>query len=223
MPSSVSAVAGHRRSPGYADPPGYAPGAGTHYWPSRDVGHPPRASVVVIPGRGETPALFENVAFRLALDGYPVTLLGPGEESVSTLGELRIPDLPFVLMGSDTGALRALVLAGSPALRLDALVLLGLPLLYRPVDGEVPVEAPPRALPDIPILLVHGEDDEVSPLSLVRMTTRTAPRAHLEVVSGGHQVLDGPGHRCVAAQTLLFLEGLRADFESVSAAGGEDG
>jgi pimeloyl-ACP methyl ester carboxylesterase len=175
------------------------------------LAHPARASVVVIPGRGEheNAGRFENVAFRLALDGYEVTLLSPGEDTVSALGETRVPGVPLVVVGSDTGALRAIVLAGSPALRLDALVLYGLPLLYRPVAGQLPAGALPRTLPDLPTLLVHGRDDEVSPVSLVRMTTRTAPRARLEVVEGGHQVLDEPGRRCVAALTLLFLEGVR--------------
>jgi len=45
----------------------------------------------------------------------------------------------------------------------------------------------------------------------VRMATRTAPRARLEIVEGGHQVLDEPGRRSVAALTLLFLERVRAD------------
>jgi pimeloyl-ACP methyl ester carboxylesterase len=80
------------------------------------------------------------------------------------------------------------------------------------VAGQLPTEAPPHALPDLPILLIHGEDDDVSPLSMVRMTTRTAPRTHLEIVGGGHHVLDGPGRRCVAAQTLQFLEAVRADY-----------
>jgi hypothetical protein len=152
--------------------------------------------------------MFEDVAFRLALDGFEVTLLGSGESTNVAIGELRVPGVPLVVLGSDTGALRALVAAGSPALRPDALVLLGLPMLYRAVDGEIPVDPPPRVLPDLPILLVHGIDDYVSPLHFVQMATRTAPRAQLDVVPGGHQVLAGPGGRSVAARTLLFIETL---------------
>jgi pimeloyl-ACP methyl ester carboxylesterase len=175
-------------------------------WRSAEPTGQPRGSVVVLPGRGESAELFEQLAFRLSLDGYEVTYLGPGEDSTLALGECRVPGRPFALVGSDTGALRALTASGSPALRTDALVLLGLPLLYRPVAGEVPTEPPPRALPDLPILLVHGVDDEVSPLPVVRMTTRTAPRAHLVTVPGGHQVLSDPSWRAAAAHTIAFLE-----------------
>ncbi|MBL7521886.1 alpha/beta hydrolase [Frankia sp. CNm7] len=177
-------------------------------WPSAEAADKPRGSVVVLPGRGETADLFEPLAFRLALDGYKVTYLGPGEDSTLALGECRVPGRLFALVGSDTGALRALTAAGSPALRAAALVLLGLPLLYRPVGGEVPSEPPPRALPDLPILLVHGSDDEVSPLPVVRMTTRTAPRSHLVTVPAGHQVLAEPSWRATAAHTIAFLEAL---------------
>jgi alpha-beta hydrolase superfamily lysophospholipase len=152
--------------------------------------------------------MFEEVASRLALDGFEVTLLDSKESTDAAIGELRVPGVPLVVVGSDTGALRALVAAGSPALRPDALVLLGLPMLYRAVGGEMPIDPPPRALPDLPILLVHGADDYVSPLHLVQLATRTAPRAQLDVVPGGHHVLAGPGGRSVAARTLLFVEAL---------------
>jgi pimeloyl-ACP methyl ester carboxylesterase len=202
------------RTPGQAllAPSGHRerPGRDLRVWPSAEPAGEPRGSVVVLPGRGESAQLFEQLAFRLALDGYEVAYLGPGEDTTLALGERRVPGRPFALVGSDTGALRALTAAGSPALRADALVLLGLPLLYRPVAGEVPSEPPPRALPDLPILLVHGVDDEISPLPVVRMTTRTAPRAHLVTVLGGHQVLAGPSWRSAAAHTIAFLEMLAA-------------
>ncbi|EIV91176.1 alpha/beta hydrolase [Frankia sp. QA3] len=172
--------------------------------PRRDI----RATIAALPGRGEDPAIFDALADRLALDGYLLTVVPDGGNRVPALVEGRVPGAPFVLLGSDTGALAALAMVGSPAVRPDGLVLLGLPLLHLLVAG-LPVEEPsPRALPDLPILLLHGADDEVSPLPLVRMTTRTAPRAELDVVLGGHDVLTGPGRRCVAARTVLFLESL---------------
>ncbi|KJE24269.1 Alpha/beta hydrolase family [Frankia torreyi] len=167
-----------------------------------------RATIAALPGRGEDPAIFDALADRLALDGYLLTVVPDGGNRVSALVEGRVPGTPFVLLGSDTGALAALAMVGSPAVRPDGLVLLGLPLLHLPVAG-LPVEEPsPRALPDLPILLLHGADDEISPLPLVRMTTRTAPRAELDVVLGGHDVLTGSGRRSVAARTVLFLESL---------------
>ncbi len=173
---------------------------------------PGRGSVLILTGRGETAASFERLRLRLALDGYAITISPGSGDSVSTLAEARIPGAPFILLGSDIGGLRALTLAGSPALRPDGVALLGLPLLQRPITADGSADSPmypvPRALPDLPILLIHGVDDQVSPLSLTQMIIRTAPRAQLTVVPGQHDVITGPGYRTVAASTLMFLESL---------------
>lgn len=166
-----------------------------------------RTSVLILPGRGEGSASFDALTFRLALDGHAVTVAG-ADETVTSIGEARIPDRPFVLLGSDTGALRALSAAASPALRPDGLVLFGLPLLYRTSAGRPLDEPPPYALPELPIQLVHGADDEVSPLPLIRPAARVARRTELVVVGGGHQVVTGPGRHLAAASTLVFLETL---------------
>ncbi|WP_264763353.1 alpha/beta hydrolase [Frankia gtarii] len=195
--------------PSHPRPRGYVGGPGSRYWPSGDTTRRAGATVVLLPGRGESAEIFENLAFRLALDGYQVTFLDHGQDTVLALGEAREPDLPFVLLGSDSGALRALVGAASPAVRPDALILVDLPLLHRPVAGEHPGEPIPRSLPDLPILLLHGEDDPVTPFPLVRMATRTARRARLAALPGGRGVLSGSGRRAAGAHILLFLEGLR--------------
>lgn len=166
-----------------------------------------RTSVLVLPGRGENPASFDALAFRLALDGHAVTIAGE-DETATSIGEARLPDRPFVVLGSDTGALRALTAAASPALRPDGLVLFGLPLLYRASAGRPLDEPPPHALPNLPILLVHGSDDQVSPLSLIRPTAQVARRTDLAVVAGGHQVATGSGRHFATASTLVFLETL---------------
>ncbi|CAO5174934.1 Alpha/beta hydrolase family [Frankia sp. AiPs1] len=167
-----------------------------------------RSVVAILPGRGQDSDVFAALADRLALDGHQLTVVTDGANRIPAVVETRVPGVPFVLLGADTGALAALAMVGSPAVRPDGLVLLGLPSLHTPV-ASLPVAEPlPRALPDLPILLIHGAKDEVSPLSLVRMTTRTASRAELAVVSGGHDLLAGPGRRSVAARTLLFLESL---------------
>ncbi|WP_462187229.1 alpha/beta hydrolase [Frankia sp. CcWB2] len=168
-----------------------------------------RAVVAVLLGRGEQAGPFHLLADRLALDGYLVTVVPDGGRRVPAVAENRVPGVPFVLLGSDTGALAALAMAASPAVRPDGVILVGLPLLQVPVAGVAIEEPLPRALPDLPILLIHGAQDKVSPLPLIRMTTRTASRAELVVVPGGHDVLTGPGRRSVAARTLLFLESLR--------------
>ncbi|MCK9895871.1 alpha/beta hydrolase [Frankia sp. AgB32] len=169
-----------------------------------------RSVVAALPGRGEDLAAFAALGERLALDGHRLITITGGASRIPAIVETRVPGVPFVLLGSDTGALAAVAMTGSPAVRPDGLVLLGIPLLHVPVAG-LPLEDPsPRILPDLPILLMHGADDEVSPLPLVRMTTRTARQADLEVLPGGHDLLTGPGRRCVAARTLLFLEMLRS-------------
>jgi hypothetical protein len=215
MPSPSSTVGLRRRGHGYlggpvgpAGPAGPTAGVHTRYWPSEDRSRPPRASLALLPGRGESIEPFERLAFRLALDGYAVTYFAPGADTPAALGEIRLPGIPLVLLGSDTGALRALTAAGSPAVRPDAVVLLGLPLLHLVVAGQRLDTYPPRSLPDLPILLVHGAGDPVSPLSLIRMTTRTAPRCRLDVVPGGHQILGGPSGWSVPARILLFVDGL---------------
>ncbi|OAA27524.1 Alpha/beta hydrolase family protein [Frankia sp. EI5c] len=206
----MSSLTGSRQTPVRSNRQvrGYLGRAATRVWPAADGNGVPRASIVLMPGRGEEVALFEGIAVRLAVDGYDVTFLASGERADVALAEARRPGAPFVLLGSDTGALRALDLAGSPALRPDALVLLGLPLLHRPFAGEALAELPPRALPDLPTLLIHGRQDDVSPHHLARIITRTVRTATLESVPGGHRILAGPGARLVAALTVLFVESL---------------
>ncbi|ONH59183.1 alpha/beta hydrolase [Frankia sp. CcI49] len=206
----MSSVTDSRQTPARSNRQlrGYLGRAATRFWPAMDGNSPPRASIVLMPGRGEDVTHFERVALRLAVDGYDVTFLGSAEHADVALAEARRPGAPFVLFGSDTGALRALELAGSPALRPDALVLLGLPLLHRAFAGEMPEGLPPRALPDLPTLLIHGRHDEVSPHHLARIITRTVRTARLESVPGGHRVLSGPGARLAAALTVLFVESL---------------
>ncbi|MCM3885678.1 alpha/beta hydrolase [Frankia sp. R82] len=169
-----------------------------------------RSVLAALPGRGQHPHDFEPLAERLALDGHQLVVVTDGAVRIPAVVETRVPGVPFVLLGADTGALAALAMVGSPAVRPDGLVLLGLPSLHTPVAGLAVTESLPRALPDLPILLMHGAADETSPLPLVRMVTRTAPRTELAVIAGGHDPLVGPGRRSVAARTVLFLENLLA-------------
>ena len=95
----------------------------------------PRGTVVVIPGRGELPAVYERFGRRLAGDAYRVRVVADpvldaelARAQVSSL--LADPSLPAprVLAGSDTGALFAITLARSGlGAAVDALLLAGLP------------------------------------------------------------------------------------------------
>src|SRR5580692_8071677 len=90
----------------------------------------PRGTVIVLPGRGERPEVYERFGRRLAADAYRVrAVASPAEDPV--LAEEQVRSLldgpgPIVLAGSDTGALFAVALAASGRLsEAAALVLAG--------------------------------------------------------------------------------------------------
>jgi pimeloyl-ACP methyl ester carboxylesterase len=92
----------------------------------------PRGTVIVLPGRGERPDVYERFGRRLAADAYRVrAVASPAEDPV--LAEEQVRSLldgpgPVVVAGSDTGALFAVALAASGRLpEAAALVLAGLP------------------------------------------------------------------------------------------------
>ena len=95
----------------------------------------PRGTVVVIPGRGELPTVYERFGRRLAGDAYRVRVvadpvLDAELARAQISGLLADPSLPAprVLAGSDTGALFAIMLARSGLdAAVDALLLAGLP------------------------------------------------------------------------------------------------
>ncbi|MFC1415758.1 alpha/beta hydrolase [Streptacidiphilus cavernicola] len=82
-----------------------------------------RGTVVLLPGRGEHPGVYERLGRRLSADAYAVHVL-----ETPDLGQLPPgPAAPLVLAGSDTGALRALAAAADPSARWDGLLLVGTP------------------------------------------------------------------------------------------------
>lgn len=92
-----------------------------------------RGTVVVIPGRGESPASYRRFGARLAADAYEVRVVARPEgtldafaatvEAALTGAEAR----PLVVVGSDLGAVVASVLVRRRLLVADALVLAALP------------------------------------------------------------------------------------------------
>jgi alpha-beta hydrolase superfamily lysophospholipase len=108
----------------------------------------PRGTVVVLPGRGERPGVYERFGRRLAADAYRVRVVDthtegrPASSDSTRSGSTSVEEValrvkavltapaspaPTVLVGSDLGALLALRLVGQGAVRLDGLVLAGLP------------------------------------------------------------------------------------------------
>ncbi len=81
--------------------------------------------------------------------------------------------------------------------------------LAAPVPRRL-IEAASRARTDVPVLLLHGGHDLVSPVSTARALARRLPRAELVVVRGGrHDILNDVSHRSVAACVVQWLERLR--------------
>jgi alpha-beta hydrolase superfamily lysophospholipase len=102
-------------------------------WSEPD-GIAPRGTLIVIPGRGERPELYERFGRRISADGYRVhAVADPTEDAALAVsqasGQLAGP-APVVLVASDTGALFAVGLVASGRVPgVEALVLAGLPVV----------------------------------------------------------------------------------------------
>lgn len=102
----------------------------------------PRGTLIVLGGRGETPAVYERFGSRIARDAYRVRALGDAaadadgvrRAAVELLADADLPS-PKVLVGSDAGAALALEIAASTPGAADALVLAGLPTRSDGVDA----------------------------------------------------------------------------------------
>ncbi len=106
-------------------------------------GPAPRATIIVIPGRGEAPAVYTRLGSRLASDAYPVHVVDdPTVDAQVTRAQiasvLSAPGRPepAVLVGSDTGALFAAGLTASgEATHIGGLILAGLPVPDAPAGA----------------------------------------------------------------------------------------
>lgn len=217
-----------------------------------------RGTVVLLPGRGEHPGVYERFGRRLAADAYVVHVLdvAADQDVERTAADVaRTAEgaaTPLVLAGSDTGALHALAVAARQDQEVAALLLAGTALadssgsagsrddwaaelaartacpahrgrldadpefargsLGEPVPAALAAAAEaalPR--PGLPVLVVHGAADEVSPPAAARRLAARLPGAHLAtVVEGRHDALNDIAHRSVAATVVQWLERLRA-------------
>jgi alpha-beta hydrolase superfamily lysophospholipase len=106
-------------------------------------GPAPRGTLVVVPGRGEQPAVYTRFGQRLAFDAYRIHVVGDPtvdpehvKRQVERAADAGVAPAPVVLVGSDTGAIFAAALLADRQLEnIDALILAGLP------NPETPVEA----------------------------------------------------------------------------------
>src|SRR5580704_16996794 len=98
----------------------------------------PRGTVIVLPGRGEQPAVYERFGRRISADAYRVrAVASPAEDTALTEKQVRSlldGPKPVVLAGSDTGALFAVALVASGRLP-EAAAAAGLPRVGDPADG----------------------------------------------------------------------------------------
>lgn len=96
-----------------------------------------RGTVLVVPGRGETPAAYARFGRRLAADAYRVRVLpatlDPEVVDAALADAVDLPR-PLVLIGADAGA--ALVAGALARQQVDAVVLAGLPGHERQLGGE---------------------------------------------------------------------------------------
>jgi pimeloyl-ACP methyl ester carboxylesterase len=209
------------------------------------AGGTPRGTLVVLPGRGETAASYERFGRRLSADAYKVRLvpvsLSDLDDVTDTVGKLLADESlpsPKVLVGSDSGATVAALLARE--LPVDAVVLAGLalpssagfaswedevaartacPVHTRVINEDgafergalsqpLPWSSLALAPPGKPVLLLHGTADAVTPVA--DAVGPYAGSARIRLVEGGrHDVLNDATHRSVAATVVLFLESLR--------------
>lgn len=194
-----------------------------------------RGTLAVVTGRGERAGVYERFGRRLSADGYVVAVF---EEDVdaATAWLSDAPDSPRVLVGSDAGAsvvlrvitqgaaVEAAVIAGTlvdaelplPSDDERTACPLHLGVLAAETSSDEVAAAEPLPAPadlaaiEVPVLVVHGGADAVSPLPRVIAALRTVPDIELvETVGGLHDALNDQSHRSVAASLVLWLERLR--------------
>jgi alpha-beta hydrolase superfamily lysophospholipase len=147
----------------------------------------PRGTLVVLPGRGEHPLVYERFGRRLAADGYQVHALGTApddhtEDVLAWAARAAGPDpvRPVILVGSDTGALQALHAAAGADQRL-------------PVTGIIVAGAAPTAAPTAPPTAVPAADipqDAARPWE-AELAARTACPAHRERLTEDEEFVRG--------------------------------
>ena len=130
----------------------------------------PRGTVIVIPGRGELPALYERFGRRLAADAYRILAGLPATPQAGPAASWEEELDARTFCPTHRGRLTA------SAVRRGA--------LYEPIPADWLERADLDGL-GLPILGIHGGDDPISPLGRVRDRYAAAPSAELVRITAG--------------------------------------
>lgn len=103
-----------------------------------------RGTLIVLGGRGETPAVYERFGTRISRDAYKLRVLGDATAdtdavraaALELLADAELPS-PKILVGSDAGASLALEIAATAAEGIDGVVLAGLPAGSSTADDQI--------------------------------------------------------------------------------------
>ncbi|KQW47884.1 aromatic ring-opening dioxygenase LigA [Nocardioides sp. Root1257] len=206
------------------------------------AGANPRGTLIVLPGRGETPAAYERFGRRLAADAYRVRLVPVALADVEAarvtveklLADEELPG-PKVLVGADSGATLAALLA--PEIAVDAVVVAGLALpdsagvgswddeieartacpVHRSVitgdDGfgrgglnePLPWSSVELAPSGKPTLLLHGSADPITPAAAALAPYAGAEDVRVRVVNDGRHDVLNDASHRSVAATIVLF------------------
>lgn len=211
------------------------------FW-DEPAGANPRGTLIVLPGRGETPAAYERFGRRLSADAYRVRLVPVSLADVEAarvtveklLADEELPG-PKVLVGTDSGATLAALLA--PEIAVDAVVVAGLALpdsagvgswddeveartacpVHRSVirgdDGfgrgglnePLPWSSVELAPSGKPTLLLHGSADPITPAAAALAPYAGAEDVRVRVVDGGRHDVLNDASHRSVAATIVLF------------------
>ncbi|WP_052852575.1 alpha/beta hydrolase [Streptomyces avicenniae] len=181
----------------------------------------PRGTLVLLPGRGETPEVYRRFGSRLAADAYRVVAVRGGDDApgdAAALVEAALADdttpRPLVLVGSDTGALHALRLAARHGAAVDGVVLAGVPTRDADEQGDLDSEIAGRtACPNHRLVLAREataglRDTQGIPELLAALTPVDVPTLAVHGAADGVSPLPDAValHRALGTSSLVAIE-----------------